>query len=93
MPFGPNNAPGFYSNITNKFKGKWDILFIETLRKIGTFVNEQVTVTETDEVFIGDKNIISGSRGTIDDILLLCTKLQSILVYFEYLCKLIQNTV
>ena len=69
------------------------MLFIEDLHKIGTLFSEQVTVMETDEFFIGDKNIISGSRGTIDDILLLCTKLQSILVYFEYLCKLIQNTV
>ena len=46
------------------------MLFIETLIKIGTLIIEQVTVTETDEFFIGDKNIISGSRTIIYDILL-----------------------
>ena len=47
------------------------MLFIYTLRKIGYLINEQVTVTETGEVFIGDKNLISGSGKIIDDILLL----------------------
>ena len=51
MPFGPTNDPSFYSAMMKNFKDKWDMLFIETLRKIGTLINEQVTVTETDEVF------------------------------------------
>ena len=33
MPFGPTNAPGFYSDMIKKFKYEWDILFIETLQK------------------------------------------------------------
>ena len=47
------------------------MLFIETLRKIGNLINEQVKVTGTDEFFIGDKDIISGSRTIIYDILIL----------------------
>ena len=47
MLFGPTNAPGFYSATMNNFKDKRDILFIETLRKIGTLINEQVKFTET----------------------------------------------
>ena len=47
MPFGHTNAPGFYSTIMKNFKDIWDMLFQETLRKIGTLINEQVTVTET----------------------------------------------
>ena len=58
-------------------------IFIETLRKIGTLINEQVTAIETDEVFIGDKKLISGSRTIIYNILLLCINLRSILVYLE----------
>ena len=52
------------------FKDEWVMLFIETLRKIGTLINEQVKVTETDELFIGDKNLISVSRTILNDILL-----------------------
>ena len=63
------------------------MLFIYTLRKIGYLINEQVTVTETGEVFIGDKNLISGSGKIIDDILLLWGNLRAILVYLECVCK------
>ena len=55
IPFDTTNAPGFYSAMMKNFVDKWDMLFIENLRKIGTLFNEQVTVRETDEVFIGDK--------------------------------------
>ena len=57
---------------------------IEALRKIGTLINEQVTVTETDELFIGYKKIIFGSRKTIDDVFLLLSNLIAILVYPEF---------
>ena len=55
MLFGPTNTPGFYLAMMMNFKEKWDMLLIETLRKIGALINDQFTVTETDEVFIGDK--------------------------------------
>ena len=42
----------------NNFKAKWDMICIETLCNLVKLVSEQVTVTETDELFIGDKNII-----------------------------------
>ena len=84
MTFGPTDAPGFYSDMTNKFKVKWYMLFIETLCKIVTLINEQVKVTETDELFIGYKKIIFGSRTTIDDVFLLFSNLIAILVYPEF---------
>ena len=55
MPSSPTNATGFYSAVMKNFKDKCSMLFIEDLRKIGTLINEQIKVTETDEVFIGDK--------------------------------------
>ena len=73
------------------FKDEWDIIFIETLRKVGTLINEQVTVTDTDEVFIGYKKLISGSRTIIDDILLFYSNLGAILVYLECACKVFQK--
>ena len=65
--------------------------FIENLRKIGTLINEQVKVTERDEVFIGDKKVISESIIIIYDILLFYSKLQNILVYLECVCKVFQK--
>ena len=46
MPFVHTNNPGSYSAMRKNFKYEWDIIFIETLRKIGTLFNEQVTVTK-----------------------------------------------
>ena len=67
------------------------MLFIETLSKMVTLINEQVTVTEIDKVFIGDKNIISGIRTIIYDILLLCSNSRAILVYLECVWKVFQK--
>ena len=67
------------------------MLVIETVFKIGTHINKQVTITETDEVFIEDKNQISGSRTIINDILLLWYNLRAILVYLECVCKVFQK--
>ena len=67
------------------------MIFIEILRKIGTLINEQVTVTETDEIFFGDKKLMSVSRTIIGDILILWSNLGAILVYLEYLCKVFQK--
>ena len=73
------------------FKYEWDMIFIKTLWNSGTLINEQVTVTETYEVFIGDKKLISAKRTIINDILLLCSYLRSILVYFECVSKFFQK--
>ena len=44
MPFGTTNAPIFYSAMMKNFKDERDMLFIETLCKIGTLIKEQVTL-------------------------------------------------
>ena len=46
---------------------------------------------EIDEIFIGDKKLIPGSRTIIDDILLLYSNLIDILVYLECVWKLFQK--
>ena len=70
IQFGVTYSPGFYSDVIKNFKYKWDVLFIEALCKIVTLINEQVTVTKTYEVFLGDKNLISVSRKIIKNILI-----------------------
>ena len=33
MPFGPVNAPGFYSCMMGDFKKEWDSLFLSSVRR------------------------------------------------------------
>ena len=67
------------------------MLFIKTLWIIGTLINEQVKVTETYEVFIGDRKIISVKITIINDISILCSNLRAILIYFEFAWKIFQK--
>ena len=67
------------------------MLFIDNLQKIVTILNENFTVTETDEVFIGDKSLFSGIRTIIDYVFLLCSNLGSIMVYLEFSCKVFEK--
>ena len=49
MTLQPTHTTGLYSAMMENFNYKWDIIFIDTLHKIGTLINEQVSVKETDE--------------------------------------------
>ena len=87
MPFGPKNAPGFYSATMRNFKEKWDLIFTQTLRSIDSLVNNSVSVIETEKNHLNITKLVSGSRTIIDEILLFCSKLDTILIYIERVCK------
>jgi len=70
MPFGPTNAPVFYSAMMKNMKYEWDGLFIEKLRELSSIGGETVFTSATTEVYIGNKKIVSGTKIIIDDILL-----------------------
>ena len=70
MPFGPTNAPVFYSAMMKNMKDEWDGLFIERLRELISIGGETVFTRATTEVYIGNKKIVSGTKIIIDDILL-----------------------
>ena len=69
MPFGPTNVPAFHSAMMLNFKTEWTDLFIEMVKSKAE-IGLPVCVNELNEIFIGMKKVISGSRTIIDDILL-----------------------
>ena len=52
MPFGPTNAPVFYSTMMKKMKDEWDGLFIERLREFSSIGGKTVFISATIEKFI-----------------------------------------
>ena len=91
MPFGPTNAPAFYTAMMKNLKDEWDLLFIIVLRSMNTLNGETIRITDANEIFLGEKKIVSGSRTIIDDILLFCSNKAMILIYFECVCKVFQK--
>ena len=70
MPFGPTNAPVFYTAMMKDLKDEWDKLFIIKVLKLSTHNGKPITLTAVDEIKIGRKPVIWGSKVIIDDILL-----------------------
>ena len=68
MPFGPTNAPAFYTAMMKDLKDEWDALFILIISKMGTHNSSPITLTENDNIIIGVKKLIWGSKTIIDDI-------------------------
>ena len=91
MPFGPKNALVFHSAMMPNFKEKWDSIFTQTMRSINNLGNNTVSVTERDKIYLNKTKLVSGSRTIIDDILLLCSNLDAILIYLECVCKVLSN--
>ena len=69
----------------------WSLIFFFCMYSLVRLIILKGTVTETCEVFIGYKKLISAKRTIINDILLLCSYLRSILVYFECVSKFFQK--
>ena len=70
VPFGPKNAPVFYSAMMKNMKDEWDGLFIEMLRELSSIGGEIVFISATMKIYIGNRKIVSGIKIFIDDILL-----------------------
>ena len=78
VPFGPTNAPGFYSAMMRNMKEEWDNLFISRLKELLQIDNEAVVVSISMEVFIGGKKLVFGTKIIIDDILLWCSNVSAL---------------
>ena len=91
MPFGPTNAPAYYTAMMNVFQTEWNILFLETVRRMDAIDGRPVTVTEDGSVFISKKRISTGSKVIIDDILAWSNDLGVILIYLECICRVFQK--
>ncbi len=74
------------------FKDEWDALFAETViakKKLAS--GERISTNFAEEIFINKKKLVSGSKTIIDDIILWCSNLELILIYFECVCKVFQK--
>ena len=91
MPFGPMNAPAFYTCMMQDFRKEWHHLFLTTIRDMDIIGGQAVHVTDTDEIFIDGKKTYTDSKGIIDDILAYSTNLELVLIYFECICKVFQK--
>ena len=94
MPFGPVNAPAFYTCMMGNFKGEWDTLFIEIMHKLASSnskLGENIVTCREKVIFIGDLKLNSGTKSVIDDILLWSNNIQAILIYLECICRVFQK--
>jgi len=69
IPFGPTDAPDFYSAMMKSMKDEWDNLFMLRLQELSHVVEEEVVVTAMMEIYVGSVKVVSGTRIIIDDIL------------------------
>ena len=88
MPFGPTNAPAFYTCMMQDFAREWDSLFYHTLRNQDKLNHNTIKVSVTNDVLIEDNLEHTGSKSIIDDILIWSTHIDTALVYLECVCKL-----
>ena len=68
-------------------KEEWDSLFTQTLCSINTLGNNTFLVTETDKIYLNKTNLVSGICTIIDDIIILCSNLDSIPISLECACN------
>ncbi len=90
MPFGPCNAPTFYTAMMLDFKEEWDTLFVVQVQKMENVDGKPVKVQGT-IIFIGPDKLFYGSRAIIDDILLWTSNLCLTIVYFRCVCMVFQK--
>ena len=57
------------------------MIFIQLLSELTSIGNKPVVATETDEIFIGTLNLVSGSRTIIDEVFLFSINLDATLLY------------
>ena len=91
MPFGPTNAPGFYSAMMLNFKREWTALFFEILRAKETIDGMVVVVDELDQVYLNGKKVNSNSKTIIDDILVWSGNLSLAIILCECVMKIFRK--
>lgn len=94
MPFGPTNAPLFYTCMIHQLRDKGEILFVIKIRAIKTIGEaKSLYLTRTRSLLEASCLWSRGSRVIIDGILLWASNLQIVLflLYFDCVCEVFQN--
>ena len=94
MPFGPMNAPPFYTCMMGAFKIEWDLLFVELMTGYATtnslLGGQKVTISD-DIFYLDGVKATSGTKSIIDDVLIWSNNVEAVLLYFEYVCCVFQK--
>ena len=90
MPFGPTNAPAFYTCMMYKFQSEWDQLFRESVLNLQS-TNKSISVSADNIISVSGQHLIIGSKVIIDDILAFSNFMKFLLIYFECICKIFQK--
>ena len=91
MPFGPTNAPAFYTAMMHTFQQDWEKLFLEVVPCLTEFSRQPVTRIENNNVRIGNSSFIIGSKVIIDDILIFANNTTLLMAYLECVCQVFQK--
>jgi hypothetical protein len=91
MPFGPTNAPAFYTAMMGAFQEEWENLFLQELESMPTIGGENIEIRPDSSILVGTKTVRTGSKVIIDDILLWSNNLELILLYFECICRVFKK--
>jgi hypothetical protein len=92
MPFGPTNAPAFYTCMMTQFKTEWDADFILSLSQLPEFANDKIHWGDFHVLHIGNRlQFTFGSKVIIDDILLFGMTSKYLIMFFESICKIFQK--
>ena len=86
MPFGPVNAPAFYSCMMGNLKKEWDELFVERFQEYtttGVLLDKQQITLRQDNTYLGNSKLYSGTKSINDDIIIWSSTIATVLVYFE----------
>ena len=90
MPFGPVNAPSFYSCMMGQFKKEWDELFLEVMAMFassGDLLDGCRVTMKNGDIFLENTKLYSGTKSIIDDVLIWCSNIACILEYFRCVCR------
>ena len=86
MPFGPTNAPSFYTCMMHQLQKDWELLFFNKVQQL-SLSNTSISISSTNQVTIHGKPLIIGSKVIIDDILSYSNNIDYLLLYVECICS------
>ena len=86
LPFGPTNAPTFYTCMTHELQKDWDLLFHNIMQHMSTN-DPSINIISNTNIFINKKRLIIGSKVIIDDILSYSNNTKYLLLYIDCICK------
>ena len=70
MPFGPKNAPPFYTAMMRTFKEEWEKLFVTRFFELDHVDGKKTSLSSDNVITFDNHRLTAGSRSIIDDILI-----------------------